>query len=42
VPTAVSDLIQDVVKPGSDGSEKKKNLAGSILNLIRAVEKQRK
>jgi hypothetical protein len=42
VATAVSDLIQDVVKPGSDGSEKKKNLAGSILNLIRAVEKQRK
>lgn len=42
VPTAISDLIQDVVKPGSDGSEKKKNLAGSILNLIRAVEKQRK
>jgi hypothetical protein len=42
VPTAISDLIQDVVKPGSDDSEKKKNLAGSILNLIRAVEKQRK
>ena len=42
VPTAISDLIQDVVKPDSDGREKKKNLAGSILNLIRAVEKQRK
>ena len=42
VPTAVSDLILDVVKPGSDSREKKKNLAGSILNLIRAVEKQRK
>lgn len=42
VPTAISDLIQDVVKPGSDGPEKKKNLAGGILNLIRAVEKQRK
>ena len=42
VPTAISDLIQDVVKPGSDGPEKKKNFAGGILNLIRAVEKQRK
>ncbi|MFO0999784.1 MAG: hypothetical protein U0936_05560 [Planctomycetaceae bacterium] len=42
VPTAISDLIQDVVKPGSDDQEKKQNLAGSILNLIRAVEKQRK
>lgn len=42
VPTAISDLIQDVVKPGSDGQEKKKNLTGSILNLIRAVETQRK
>jgi hypothetical protein len=42
VPTAISDLIQDVVKPGSDSQDKKKNLAGSILNLIRAVEKQRK
>lgn len=42
VPTAISELIQDVVKPDSDGQEKKKNLAGSILNLIRAVEKQRK
>ena len=42
VPTAISDLIQDVVKPDSDGQGKKKNLAGSILNLIRAVEKQRK
>lgn len=42
VPTAISDLIQDVVKPDSGSQEKKKNLAGSILNLIRAVEKQRK
>lgn len=42
VPTAISDLIQDVVKPGSDGEEKSRNLGGSILNLIRAVEKQRK
>ena len=42
VPMAISDLIQDVVKPQSDGQQKKKNLAGGILNLIRAVEKQRK
>jgi hypothetical protein len=42
VPTAISDLIQEVVKPGSDSQEKKKSMAGSILNLIRAVEKQRK
>lgn len=42
VPTAISDLIQDAVKPGSGGLETKKNLSGSILNLIRAVEKQRK
>ena len=42
VPTAISDLIQDVVKPDSDPLEKKRNLAGSILNLIRAAEKQRK
>jgi hypothetical protein len=42
VPTFIADLIQDVVKPGSDSQVTKKNLAGSILNLIRAVEKQRK
>lgn len=42
VPAAVSDLIQGVVQPASNGVKNKKNLAGSILNLIRAVEKQRK
>jgi hypothetical protein len=42
VPSAISDLIQGVVQPESDGVKNKRKFAGSILNLIRAVEKQRK
>lgn len=42
VPSAIFDLIQGVAQPESAGAKNKKEFAGSILNLIRAVEKQRK
>lgn len=42
VPTAVSVLLQGVIRSEPSGVKSKKRLAGSILNLIRAVDKERK